>query len=291
MTSGDITCQLGLTALTSYCSDWAISSPNRVPGERFVFSRKAVAGPCFAMLLTAAALPQGSRTLSTCMFTGVSQVIGSCGRLFHQTPKMTLRSASSEVGGTWRSGSPPEAVWFGEMTDQGYPNAPIQLQIYSHGAGILQTIYGWFPVTEYRSTSSGITFELDGEHEVSPNALDAHILRRAAEILSSSSVWNRTDNRRCAPDATQWSIYCAGVRALEEVTGGTGGGHGIDHRRPALEVLRGVVEDRSKGRHYHHDLMDYNNDPTTTLADVESLFREAFEKMSDSSWLAAHGFE
>ena len=243
------------------------------------------------MLLTTAALPQGSRTLSTCTFAGGSQVTGSCGRLFHQTPKMTLRRTNSVVGGVWRSGSSPETVWFGDMTDEGYPNAPIQLQIYSHGAGIFQTIYGWFPVTGYRPTSSGITFELDREHEVSPNPLDARILRRAAEILNSSSVWNRADNRQCLPDATQWSIYCAGVRALEEVTGGTGAGHGIDHRRPALEVLRAVAEDRSKGRHYHHDLMDYNNDPTTTFADAESLFGEAFDRMSDSAWLAAHGFE
>jgi len=126
-------------------------------------------------------------------------------------------------------------------------------------------------------------FELDGHHEVLPNALDEQVIRRAAEILSSPAVWNRADNRRCAPDATRWSIYCAGVQAVEEVTGGTEGGHGIDHRRPALEVIRGVVDDRSKGRNYGHDLMGYNNDPTTTFADVQSLFSEAFKRVSDST--------
>lgn len=104
------------------------------------------------------------------------------------------------------------------------------------------------------------------------------------------AAWNRADNRKCAPDATKWSIYCAGVQAVEEVTVGTGGGHGIDHRRPALEVIRGVVDDRSKGRSYHHHLMDYNNDPTTTFADMQSLFSEALKRTSDSTWLAAHGF-
>jgi hypothetical protein len=162
--------------------------------------------------------------------------------------------------------------------------------IYGARSGILQTIYGWFPVTRYRATPSGISFELDGLHEVSPNPLDSQIIRRAAEILSNPAVWNRADNRMCAPDATKWSIYCAGVRAVEEVTGGSGGGHGIDHRRPALEVIRGVVEDRSKGRRYNHALMDYNNDPTTTVADMQSLFSEALRRMSDSTWLAAHGF-
>jgi hypothetical protein len=251
--------------------------------------RKAVGAVAFAMLLTAAAA-QRSGALSTCTLAGDSQVTGSCGRLFDQTPKMTLRSTNSVVGGVWRSGSSPQTVWHGDMTDEGYPNAPIQLQIYGGASGILQTIYGWFPVTQYRTTPSGIAFELDGLHEVSPNASDAQIIRRAAEILSSSAVWNRADNRNCAPDATTWSIYCAGVKAVEEVTGGTGGGHGIDHRRPALEVIRSVVEDRSKGRSYHHDLMDYNNDPATTFADTQSLYREALQRMSDSAWLAVHGF-
>lgn len=200
---------------------------------------------------------------------------------------MTLRPSNAVVGGLWRRGSSPKAVWYGEMTDEGYPNEPIQLQIYSGASGILQTIYGWFPVTGYRTTASGFAFELDGVNEVPPNALDARIIRRAAEILSSTAVWNRADDRNCAPKATMFSIYCAGEKAVEEITGSTGL---IDHRRPALEVLRGVVDDRSKGRSYHHRLMDYNNDATTTLTDVQSLFSEALRVMTDPAWLAVHGF-
>jgi hypothetical protein len=41
---------------------------------------------------------------------------------------------------------------------------------------------------------------------------------------------------------------------------------------------------------YHHRLMDYNNEKTTILADVQSLFREALKDMNDSAWLTAHGF-
>jgi hypothetical protein len=205
---------------------------------------------------------------------------------------MTLRRARSAVGGVWASDSSPSVVWNGDMTDEGHPNAPIQLQIYDAGSGILQTVYGWFPVTRYRNTPSGIAFELDGSSEVSPNALDAQIIRRAAEILSNPAVWNRADDRRCTPNAAKWSIYCAGLRAVHELTGGTQAERwrGIDHRRPALEIIRSIVEDRSRGRGYHHRLMDYNNDPRTTFKDVQSLFSEALQKMSDSRWLAAHGF-
>ena len=56
----------------------------------------------------------------------------------------------------------------------------------------------------------------------------------------------------------------------------TGGFH---HRRPALEAVRGIVDERSAGRNYAHRLQDYNNDPSTTLADVKSLFAETLARM------------
>jgi hypothetical protein len=62
-------------------------------------------------------------------------------------------------------------------------------------------------------------------------------------------------------------------RATIEVTGA------FHHRRPALEVVRLIVEKRTVGRPYHHRLMDYNNDPSTHLDDVRSLFAEALAQM------------
>lgn len=122
-----------------------------------MFYIKAVGAICFAMMLTALAA-ETVETLSPCTFAGNSEVTGSCGRLFDQTPRMTLRSTNAVVGGVWRTGSSPQTVWYGDMTDQGYPNAPIQLQIYGGGSGLLQTIYGWFPVTQYRTMPSGVAF-------------------------------------------------------------------------------------------------------------------------------------
>jgi hypothetical protein len=66
----------------------------------------------------------------------------------------------------------------------------------------------------------------------------------------------------CPSGASRLSIYCAVWRATTEVTGGA------NHRRPALEVVREVVEARSAGRYYNHRLMDYDNDPTTRIEDV-----------------------
>jgi hypothetical protein len=95
----------------------------------------------------------------------------------------------------------------------------------------------------------------------------------AAKVLLTEGAWNRTDNRKCPANATTWSIYCAVEKATIDVTGG------FHHRRPALEVVREIVDERTATRNYRHRLMDYNNDPTTRLQDVQSLFKEALRRI------------
>jgi hypothetical protein len=222
--------------------------------------------------------------LAHCTFSGAAgHLAGSCGHILDQDPKMTLAPRATVIDGVWRKDASPSAVWIGDMTDEGYPNAPIELEVYSR-AGVLRTIYGWFYATNVATSANGLTFDVDTTREVPPNDLDREIVQRAAAMLSSASVWNRKDNRQCAPGATSWSIYCAMEDATAEITGG------MDHRRPAMEVVREIVEDRTANRNYQHRLMDYNNDPTTTLADMQSLFREALERMNDLTWLHDHGF-
>ena len=149
----------------------------------------------------------------------------------------------------------------------------VEIEIYAGGTGIIRTYNGWFPVTAYTARGSALHFQMDTLHEVPPGPLDREILERAAAILSSDSVWNRADNRECPASATTWSIYCAVERAEVDVTGG------FHHRRPAGELVREIVDERAKGRSYHHRMMDYNNDPTTTLADVRSVFAEAVARI------------
>jgi hypothetical protein len=134
-------------------------------------------------------------------------------------------------------------------------------------------MYGWFAVTAFASDKQAVRFRIDTSHELPPSELDREIVKRAAAILSSTAVWNRADNRKCPPGASKWSIYCAMEQATIDVTGA------FNHRRPALEVVREIVDQRSAGRNYDHRLMDYNNDPSTKLEDVRSLFAEALARM------------
>lgn len=203
--------------------------------------------------------------------------------MLEEDPKMTLAPRANVVGGMWRRDAQPSAIWSGAMSDADDTHAPIELEAYQ-GIGVLRTVYGWYFATNIRASAQGLTFDLDSMREVPPNDLDREIVQRAASLLSSPSVWNRKDTRECRAGDTSWSIYCAMEAATAAVTGGT------DHRRPAMEVVREIVEDRTAGRHYAHRLMDYNNDPTTTLRDVQSLFREALAHMNDTAWLREHGF-
>jgi hypothetical protein len=217
--------------------------------------------------------------LSHCALQPVGDAFkGSCAVL-DQSPAMTLAPAAAITTGVWRDDVRPAAVWAGEAGR----DAPIEIEVYSGGWGIMRTEYGWFPVTNLVASST-LTFDVDASHEIVPDALDEQIVRRAAEILSSDQVWNRNDDRRCPATATRWSIYCALAKATIEVTGG------FHHRRPAQEVVRVIIEERTVGRGYHHRLMGYNNDPTTHLRDVQRVFADALARMEDLSWLRAHDF-
>lgn len=192
---------------------------------------------------------------------------GSCGRLDDETPTVTISTAKSVTTGKWRNDSEPSAVWAGNMVYSDGP-VPIEIEMDSDGKGVLRSADGWFPIM--RSTASGkaMEFEVDFD-EIAPSDLDREIVKRAAAILSSEKVWDRADTRECSPSDAKWSIYCAMEKATIEVTGG------FHHRRPALQVVRKIVDERSAGKPYKHRLMDYNNDPATRFADVQSLFTEA----------------
>jgi hypothetical protein len=149
----------------------------------------------------------------------------------------------------------------------------VEIEIYGGGNGLIRTYNGWFAVSGFSVRGSTMRFQIDTAKEIAPNALDRGILVRAAQIISSDSVWNRADNRKCPATATKWSIYCAVEQAQIDVAGG------FHHRRPAGELVREIVDERTKTRNYNHRMMDYNNDPTTTLADVHSLFAEALARI------------
>ena len=98
-------------------------------------------------------------------------------------------------------------------------------------------------------------------------AADLQILQRARQLLDSPAKWNRADNRKCPAEAKTFSLYCA----LETAT--VQSGRNFEHRGAALQEMRFVIDEITVERNYDHRLMDYNNDPATTFADIQEVFR------------------
>jgi hypothetical protein len=106
---------------------------------------------------------------------------------------------------------------------------------------------------------------------------DLRTLERAAELLGSESAWNRNDDRQCADDEAmnKRSLYCALLRASADTYGSHDPARVADHRRVALQEVRFAVEDAARGRELNHRLMDFNNLPDTTFADIQRVLAQA----------------
>ena len=110
---------------------------------------------------------------------------------------------------------------------------------------------------------------------------DLKTLERATALLQDEATWNRNDDRQCADDeaANKRSLFCALQRASADVYGSHDPHRIADHRRVALQEVRFAVEDATRGRELAHRLMDFNNLPDTTLADVQRVLAQATERV------------
>jgi hypothetical protein len=104
---------------------------------------------------------------------------------------------------------------------------------------------------------------------------DLRILQKADELLKDESVWNRKDDRECQDDEAtgKRSLFCALQKACIDVLGA------YDHRRVALQEVRFAVEDATRGQDFEHRLRDFNNLPTTRLADVKKVLQVATDRV------------
>jgi hypothetical protein len=103
---------------------------------------------------------------------------------------------------------------------------------------------------------------------------DIEIVHRARQILDSPAKWNRADNRVCPKKARTVSLYCALEEATDEVSGK------FEHRGAAMQEARFVIEELAPKKEYEHRLMGYNNDPTTTFADIQKVFNRLEEHIA-----------
>ena len=135
--------------------------------------------------------------------------------------------------------------------------------------GVAKTPYGWFALAGMRDDGDTLTLTIAANHQLPPTRDDLRIIARAKALLKDDTVWNRQDTRKCPPSAQAWSLFCALEKATQEVAGG------IHYRQPALQVVREIVDETGGDRLQSHRIMDYNNHPKTTLAEIHGLLDAA----------------
>jgi uncharacterized protein (TIGR03435 family) len=103
---------------------------------------------------------------------------------------------------------------------------------------------------------------------------DLRIVRRARGILASEAIWNRADTRECPADLKTFSLYCALEKATQDVSGT------FEHRGIVMEEARAAIDEITHQKDYEHRLMGYNNEPTTTFADIQKVLAATEERIA-----------
>jgi hypothetical protein len=166
--------------------------------------------------------------------------------------------------------------WLGTMEGV-KPEDPTRLEVVpdKRGAGsVARTPFGWFAVADVREAAPQLRLRVDASRQVRPNAEDLAIIDRAIALLASDADWNKNDNRECPSGQAKLSLFCSLMQATTEISGG------VHYRQPAMQAVREELNLVDALRIRTHRIMDYNNHPDTTLAEVHALLRRAKERVA-----------
>jgi hypothetical protein len=175
--------------------------------------------------------------------------------------------------------------WLGSMPGV-QPEDPTRLEVVpNEGAAsagsaggapraVARTPYGWFAVQRFDEGPTSASLVLDADRQVRPTAADLRIIDRARALLPNTTVWNKADNRQCPAGASQISLFCALMNATTEISGG------VHYRQPAMQAVREELNRVDPARIKTHRIMDFNNHPDTTLAEVHALLQRARDRVA-----------
>jgi hypothetical protein len=184
-----------------------------------------------------------------------------------QSPQRTVKAELKMTAVTGK--------WLGSM--QGVqPEDPTRFEVVANvdSPGIVaRTPFGWFAIKQMREVGDTLTIDINAQQQVRPTKSDIAIIARAIQMLPSDAVWNKNDNRQCPAAQPKISMFCALQNATTEVSGG------IHYRQPALQAVREVLNTVDPKRIKTHRIMDFNNHPDTTLAEIHGLLKQAQIKL------------
>ena len=199
---------------------------------------------------------------------------GTCMRSDTTLGRLTLRRPASATPYLWL-GTIRGASFRPEASGTGPGQAGIGVDVRPGGA--LRLGRAWLALSDVNSDTAALQFSFRLDVSAPADQTDAEILRRARAYLGDPSQWNPADTTdmdaapttgfSCAPAARQ-SMFCALYLASIAVAGD------YAHFRPAINAVRQALTAASK-KSYRHPLVDFNNDPTRTLGEVQAVLDAA----------------
>jgi hypothetical protein len=161
--------------------------------------------------------------------------------------------------------------WLGTMQGR-FAEDPTRLELVI-GSGtkpnVAKTPFGWFLLQHAQREDETLRLRIPANNHLPPTQDDIRIIQRAMALMSDETAWNREDDRACPANPRKWSLFCALEQATREVSGG------VHYRQPALQMVREVLNEVGGNRLGKHRLMDFNNHPDTTLAEIHGLLNTA----------------
>lgn len=172
------------------------------------------------------------------------------------------------------------------------PATDVAFEIAKDGSGrspdrfVFRTGLTWLLIKEWRHLepaqppcaacergSSDVLLVLDLVNPPPATEDDLAILRSALAGLDRIAQWNRQEAQNCiSNDRTNTGLFCLLYSAVEARMGR------YHHRQPALQLVRAVIFERWRDRITSHQLVDFNNHPATTMAELRMVLEVALER-------------
>jgi hypothetical protein len=162
--------------------------------------------------------------------------------------------------------------FLGTMEGQ-FPEDPKRFELLTSKPGVAKTPFGWFALQDALVSGDTMQLAISASAQLPPTIDDIRIIQRASTLLAEPAKWNREDDRSCPPEPHSWSLFCALQQATTEVSGG------VHYRQPALQAVRQEVAAVYGSRVSKHRLMEFNNDRSTTLTEVQGVLTKAQAKL------------
>lgn len=165
--------------------------------------------------------------------------------------------------------------WLGTMQGK-EPEDPVRFSVAKPKEGrpgVARTPFGWFAVTAATQDGDKLRLAIAANRQLPPTQDDLAIIARAVALIPNEATWNKEDNRQCPVGQQKLSLFCAMMHATTEISGG------VHYRQPAMQAVREVLNEVGGDRVKLHRIMDYNNHPETTLAEIHALLGKAEAKL------------